>query len=408
MGAYNYIPYRQRKRKDYELSEIEKKYTEEDLSKLIILNYIQNYPKLRVVPGRICNICRKNLVEEQLQLSGFILCNECYQKEKDENFKEMIKILSERNITYEGSTILDSKLILGSIETSFLKDKLKSLGVTHVLMIGYFMTPIYPEDFIYGNFEINDDSHENILQYLIEGIKFIDNSSICYCHCQLGKSRSASFVIAYIMYKNKIHFSEAFNLVRKKRKMIFPNEGFQCQLEDFDIILSNYDYDLNKCDEFIKKYLKERDELRIKEKDYIIKTLQEHAEKGKRKYSDHDLDSDDDNDSGKIEVKMGNDDDDEKENNNYRNKNDDNQDKNNDTNDDTNNNVINNIDTNTNDIKVNNNDNNITTSSNTNDNNYESNNNNGNNNEINNNIRENSDTDNKKEELIEEKDEEMK
>ena len=176
MGAYNYIPYRQRKRKDYELSEIEKKYSDEELSKLIILNYIQNYPKLRYFPERMCNNCEKNKVEEKLQLSGFNVCQECYQKEKEENYKEMIIILSERNITYEGSIILDNKLILGSIETSFLKDKLKSLGVTHILMIGYYMTPIYPDDFIYGNFEINDDSHENILQYLIDGIKFIENS----------------------------------------------------------------------------------------------------------------------------------------------------------------------------------------------------------------------------------------
>ena len=314
MGAYNYIPYRQRKRKDYELSEIEKKYTYEELSKLIILNYIQNYPKLRYFPERICNNCDKNKVEERLQLSGFDVCQECYQKEKEENYKEMIIILSERNITYEGSIILDNKLILGSIETSFLKDKLKSLGVTHILMIGYYMTPIYPDDFTYGNFEINDDSHENILQYLIDGIKFIDNSSICYCHCQLGKSRSASFVIAYIMYKNKMHFSQAFNFVRRKRRMIFPNEGFQCQLEDFDIILSNFDYDLNKCDEYIKKYLEERDEIRIKEKKYIIDKLQEQAEQGKRKYSDTDLDSDSDDDKGKIVFKMG--DDREKEENN--------------------------------------------------------------------------------------------
>jgi len=244
-----------------------------------------------------------------------------------------------------------------------LKDKLKSLGVTHILMIGYYMTPIYPDDFIYGNFEINDDSHENILQYLIDGIKFIENSTICYCHCQLGKSRSASFVIAYIMYKNKMHFSQAFNFVRKKRRMIFPNEGFQCQLEDFDIILSNFDYDLNKCDEYIKKYLEEREEIKIKEKNYIIDKLQEQAEKGKRKYSDTDLDSDSDDEKGKIVFKIG--DEKEKEENNKDTNNDINNDakiindkKDNNDNDDQSNNIYsNNIINNNNDI--NNNINNI-------------------------------------------------
>ena len=313
MGAYNYVVYRPKKRKDYELSEIEAKYSEKDLSKLILINYVQNYPTLRFFPGRMCNICTKNESNEKFQLSGMLLCEECYKKEKEENFKEMLSIFAERNIRYEGSTILENKLILGNIESSYLKDKLKSLGVTHILMIGYFMTPIYPDDFTYGNFEINDDAHENILQFLIEGIKFIDNSTTCYCHCQLGKSRSASFVIAYIMYKNKIHFSEAFTFVRKKRKLICPNEGFQCQLEDLDIILANYDYDLNKCDEFIKKHLKERDELKKTEKEYIMNKLNELA--GKRKYSFLDSDDEDDDDYGKDKIIIGKEEDDNEEDN---------------------------------------------------------------------------------------------
>ena len=225
----------------------------------------------------------------------------------------MLKVFSERKIIFEGDVIIENKLILGSIESSYMKEDLKKLGVTHVLMVGFFMTPIYPDDFIYGNYEINDDTNENILQYLVDGIKFIENSNICYCHCQLGKSRSASFVIAYIMYKNKIHYSPAFDYVKKRRKMIFPNEGFQCQLEDFDIILSNFDYDLNKCDEFIKKFMKEKDELRVKEREYIMEKLRERAIKHRRKYSDTEYDSDDDN--GKIEVR---DKDDEEDNNNKK------------------------------------------------------------------------------------------
>ena len=301
MGTIDYPRYVQRKRKDYDIEEIEKKYSEEELTKLILLSYVQNYPSIRIIPTRICGICKTNKAGDNFQLSGFLLCDECYKKEKEENFNEMLKVFSERKIIFEGDIIIENKLILGSIESSYMKEDLKKLGVTHILMVGFFMTPIYPDDFIYGNYEINDDTNENILQYLIDGIKFIENSKICYCHCQLGKSRSASFVIAYIMYKNKIHFSPAFDYVKKKRKMIFPNEGFQCQLEDFDIILSNFDYDLNKCDEFIKKFIKEKDELRVKEREYIMEKLRERAIRYRRKYSDTEYDSD--NDDDKIEVK---------------------------------------------------------------------------------------------------------
>jgi len=300
MGAYNYTRCRQRKRKDYDISEIEKKYSEKDLSKLILINYVQNYPKLRYFPGRLCNTCKINEVREKFQLSGILSCDDCYKKEKDKTYNEISINFSEKKIKYEGSIILDNKLILGNIESSYLKDKLKSQGVTHILTLGYFMTPFYPKDFIYEVIEINDDSHENILQYLISGIKFIEKSTLCFCHCQYGVSRSAAFVIGYIMYKNELHFSEAYNLVKEKRKKIFPNEGFQCQLEDFDIILSNYNYDLNKCDEFIKKYLKEKDILRKTEFKYIIDKIKEQANKGKRKYSDDNLNVESIEDKRKI------------------------------------------------------------------------------------------------------------
>ena len=102
------------------------------------------------------------------------------------------------------------------------------------------------------------------------------------------------------MYKNELHFSEAYNLVKEKRKKIFPNEGFQCQLEDFDIILSNNDYDLNKCDEFIKKYLRERDILKKTEFKYIIDKIKEQSNKGKRKYSDDNLNVESIEDKRKI------------------------------------------------------------------------------------------------------------
>ena len=46
---------------------------------------------------------------------------------------------------------------------------------------------------------------------------------------------------------------------------------------------------MNKCDVFIKNYLKERDILKKTEFKYIIDKIKEQANKGKRKYSDDDL-----------------------------------------------------------------------------------------------------------------------
>ncbi len=113
-------------------------------------------------------------------------------------------------------------------------------------MIGYYLCELYPNDFQYGNIEIEDDERENIFKYFYTCINFIDKSKICYVHCQAGVSRSASIVIAYVMYKLKLNFDDAFDYVRQKRNLISPNIGFILQLEDLDKVLKYCNYDLEK------------------------------------------------------------------------------------------------------------------------------------------------------------------
>ncbi|KAL1612393.1 tyrosine protein phosphatase yvh1 [Paraconiothyrium brasiliense] len=47
----------------------------------------------------------------------------------------------------------------------------------------------------------------------------------------MGKSRSATCVIAYLMQKHHISVSEALSQVRQARSIVEPNEGFMKQLE---------------------------------------------------------------------------------------------------------------------------------------------------------------------------------
>jgi len=50
-------------------------------------------------------------------------------------------------------------------------------------------------------------------------------------HCLMGRSRSASIVIAYIMRKYRLKYPAAFSYVRAKRSVVQPNIGFVKQLE---------------------------------------------------------------------------------------------------------------------------------------------------------------------------------
>lgn len=52
-------------------------------------------------------------------------------------------------------------------------------------------------------------------------------------HCAAGISRSGSIVCAYLMYKNKWTFEQAWEYGRSKRSKMYPNVGFQRQLKDF-------------------------------------------------------------------------------------------------------------------------------------------------------------------------------
>lgn len=52
-------------------------------------------------------------------------------------------------------------------------------------------------------------------------------------HCNQGISRSVSLVIAYLIYKKKLNYDEAFKIVQDKRSISSPNLGFSIQLQNF-------------------------------------------------------------------------------------------------------------------------------------------------------------------------------
>jgi len=49
-------------------------------------------------------------------------------------------------------------------------------------------------------------------------------------HCREGVSRSATMVLAYVMWQQGLTFEVAFQNLRKVRPICNPNTGFTCQL----------------------------------------------------------------------------------------------------------------------------------------------------------------------------------
>jgi len=67
----------------------------------------------------------------------------------------------------------------------------------------------------------------------------VKNDEKILVHCMVGKSRSVSMVMYYLMRKYRIDSSEAYKYVKNNRNLASPNESFINQLK-------NYDHDRNK------------------------------------------------------------------------------------------------------------------------------------------------------------------
>lgn len=82
----------------------------------------------------------------------------------------------------------------------------------------------YPDHIKYLQYNIPDVPSFPLGAMLDEFCDFIEqgreNQSSVLVHCAQGKSRSATVVIAYLMWKQNVSFREAMHLVRSKRPMI--------------------------------------------------------------------------------------------------------------------------------------------------------------------------------------------
>lgn len=75
--------------------------------------------------------------------------------------------------------------------------------------------------------------------------KNIEQKKTVFIHCYAGKSRSASFILAYLMKYKNYDLDTAYNYVNDLRE-IYPNLGFLKQLMDYEIKLtgqSTLDFD---------------------------------------------------------------------------------------------------------------------------------------------------------------------
>ena len=142
---------------------------------------------------------------------------------------------------------ITDKIYLGDCDGAKDETKLKANNIKRVLSCCGYLSPKYEDKTIKQKiFELSDTPSTNIIQYFIESLKFIDESDDkVFVHCFAGVSRSATLVIAYFMWKDKLTYKQSYQFVKKYR-FIGPKIGFIRQLLIFEKKLKDSDYDLDK------------------------------------------------------------------------------------------------------------------------------------------------------------------
>ena len=207
-----------------------------------------SFPQISVIENNLEDINNKyphadnNIVINSSNENGSI-----YVLDYKENTKQFLRH-QEKSIDY----IIDN-IYIGDVLFSLDKEALKIYNITHILVCGKEIEAVYPGEFIYKHIPLYDSDYTNISKYFDECNQFIkdsnaDNKKIessssprknLFVHCGAGMSRSVSMVLAYLIGELGYGYGEALELIKSRRKIARPNQGFEKQLR-------NYSYEKNK------------------------------------------------------------------------------------------------------------------------------------------------------------------
>ena len=136
------------------------------------------------------------------------------------------------------SEIIPNFLYLSSYNAAKNNELLNKNGITHIINCAAdFCANVYENEYNYLSFYLKDHVMENIECVFYESIQYIEkakeSNGKVLVQCIQGISRSVSIIIAYLIYKNKMTYDKAFELVQSKRAIASPNFGFAIQLQNF-------------------------------------------------------------------------------------------------------------------------------------------------------------------------------
>ena len=145
---------------------------------------------------------------------------------------------------FDPPTHIIDNIYLGNAYNAAYYYGLKKNNIKMIINVTKEISQYYPNDFTYHQYELYDNNHDNIKEYLDDAFKnikeFKENvDGNILIHCFMGASRSASVVLYYLI-KNKINkktnknytLKEALEFIKSKRSIVNPTYKLLSDLEE--------------------------------------------------------------------------------------------------------------------------------------------------------------------------------
>lgn len=133
------------------------------------------------------------------------------------------------------SEVIAGALFISSYQVAGDEDALNACGITHIVNTAADVCDnCFPDKFQYLTYYLKDANSEDITVLLYRTLEWMHeamhNGGRVLVHCREGVSRSATIVIAYLMWRYSLSFEAAHERIRQNRPICNPNTGFTCQL----------------------------------------------------------------------------------------------------------------------------------------------------------------------------------
>ena len=171
-------------------------------------------------------------------------------------------------------------IFLSNVFTANNTELLTELDIKYVLSVFNDQLTRRINTITYKLIYADDTETEDLITNFPETNEFIASAQQSghnvLVHCHAGVSRSSTVVIAFLMHKDRISFTNAYHMVKQYRD-VAPNPGFVSQLQLYEhmewrldannrrlrqILVErhiNYDRRLSQSDQHIEKYFAKRD-----------------------------------------------------------------------------------------------------------------------------------------------------